>query len=176
MSQLLTTTARSSRCWRERTNDLAKAAPTIQQSARNRPSTCCSVSATVLLRDGTVMRQVVFSSLLLVLLFRGYAAGQQNQTLGDVLKQMSVPIHSGSVSHLNEPITSYATLNTDREFLVAYYLISPGNELNFPLFLMRFDKRSGEWQEASLTDLKVKISEETEPDMQVDLHRCGREP
>lgn len=114
------------------------------------------------------MRQVAFASLLLVLLFRGYAAGQQNQTLADVLKEMSVPFHLGSVAHLNDPITSHTTLNTDREFLIAYYLISPRNELHFPLFLTRFDKRSGKWQEASLSDLKTKILEEAEPETQAD--------
>ncbi len=114
------------------------------------------------------MRQVAFAGLLLVLLFPKYVRGQQDLTLADVLKQNAVSFPLSSVSHLNDPITSYATLNTDREFLIAYYLVNPGDELHFPLFVTRFDKRSGRWQEASLTDLKAKIFEGTEPEMQAD--------
>ncbi len=114
------------------------------------------------------MRQVAFASLLLVLLFPGYVGGQQNPTLAEVLKQNSVSLHLSSVAHLNDPITSYATLNTDREFLIAYYLVNPGNELHFPLLLTRFDKRSGKWQEALLTGLKANIFEGPEPEMQAD--------
>lgn len=110
------------------------------------------------------MRQAAVASLLLVLLFPGYVGGQQDQRLVDVLKQSSVSFDLKSVPHLNDAITSYATLNTDHEFLIAYYLITPRNELHFPLFLTRYDKLSGQWQEASLTDLKVKISEGTEPE------------
>jgi hypothetical protein len=115
-----------------------------------------------------VIRQAAFASFLVVLLFPAYAGGQQGQTLADVLKQSSVSFDLSSVPHLNDPITSYATLNTEHEFLIAYYLVHPQNELHVPLFLTRFDKRSGKWQEASLNDLKVKTSEETEQERQVD--------
>lgn len=114
------------------------------------------------------MRQLAFAFWLLILLFPAYVSGQQNPTLADVLKQNSVSFHLGSAAHLSDPITSYATLNTDDEFLIAYYRVYPGNELPSPLFLARFDKRSGKWQEASLTDLKVNISGETEPETQAD--------
>ena len=113
-------------------------------------------------------RQVAFAFLLVILLFPRYVGGQQNLMLADVLKQNSVSFDLSSVSHLKDPITSYATLNTDREFLIAYYLDNSGNELHFPLLLARFDKRSGTWQEASLTDLKVKIFPDAEPEMQDD--------
>lgn len=113
-----------------------------------------------------MMWQAAVISLLLVLLFPGYVGGQQDQTLADVLKQSSVPFRFRSVPHLNDRITSYATLNTDREFVIAYDLVGPGNELHFPLFLSRFDKQSGKWQEMPFTDLKVKIFEGTEPETQ----------
>jgi hypothetical protein len=100
----------------------------------------------------------------LVLLFPGRARGQQDETLAGVLAQNSVSFQSISIPHLNDAITSYTTLNTDREFLIAYYLVVPRNELHFPLLLTRLDKQSGKWQEASLTDLKVKMSEGTEPE------------
>jgi hypothetical protein len=114
------------------------------------------------------MWRVAFASLLLVLCCPRYAGGQQNQTLADVLKQGLLPFQVGSVSHLSDPITSFATLNDNHEFLIAYYLVNPGNELHFPLFLTRFDKRSRKWQEASLTGLRVKIFEGTEQETQED--------
>lgn len=115
------------------------------------------------------MRQAAFVFLLLVLLFPARAGGQQNQTLGDVLAQNSISSSSlSSVSHLNDPITSYTTLNTDREFLIAYYLAAPQNELRFPLLLTRLDKRSGKWQEASLTDMKVQLGKGTRQQAQDD--------
>ncbi len=111
------------------------------------------------------MRQIAFASLILALIFPGHIDGQQDPTLADVLKQNSVSFGPISVSHLKDRITSYTTLNADHEFLIAYYLDNPGNEMHFPLFLTRFDKLSGKWQEASLTGLQVKISEETEPEI-----------
>ncbi len=78
------------------------------------------------------MRQVAFACLLLVLLFPKYVRGQQDPTLADVLKQNAVSFPLSSVSHLNDPITSYATLNTDREFLIAYYLANRTKRAAFP--------------------------------------------
>jgi len=115
-----------------------------------------------------VMWQAAVACLFLVLWFPG-SAGGQNQTLADVLTRNAVYFHLSPVSHLNDAITSYATLNTDDEFLIAYYLVTSRNQLRFPLFLTRFDKRSGKWQEASLPGLKVKIFEGTEQETQ---HEC----
>jgi hypothetical protein len=113
------------------------------------------------------MRSAAGVCLLLVLLFPVHAGGQQTQTLlADVLRQNSVAVHLNSVSHLDEAITGYATLNSEREFLIAYYLVTPRNELRFPLLLARFDKRSNRWQESSLDGLKVNTSEGSAPTQQ----------
>jgi hypothetical protein len=101
-----------------------------------------------------MIRHAFFFFLLLTI--RVY--GQKDSTLGDVLTQNSVSFRSNSVSHLGDPISSYTVLGTDREFLIAYYLTSPQNELRFPLFLARLNKRTGKWDERALTDLKVKFS------------------
>jgi hypothetical protein len=114
------------------------------------------------------MRRAALASLLLVLLFPVHAGGQQAPTLAEVLKRNSVASHLSAVSHLDEAITSYATLNTEREFVIAYYLVTPRNELRFPLLIARFDKRSNKWLEASLSDLKVKTSADTGPATQDD--------
>jgi hypothetical protein len=113
-----------------------------------------------------VKKQAAVVSLLVALLFPVFARAQQNQTLADVLKKSSVSSGLNSVAHLDDSITSYAILNTDREFLIAYYLVNPGNELQSPLFLTRFDKSSGEWQQAQ-TDPKT-ISDGTGPQTQLD--------
>ena len=105
-----------------------------------------------------MMRRAAGALLLLGLLVPVHASGQQAPTLAEVLRQNSVTSHLSGVSHLNEAITSYATLNTEREFVIAYYLVTPRNELRFPLLIARFDKRSNKWLEASLSALKVKTS------------------
>lgn len=116
--------------------------------------------------DETVKKQAALVSLLVVLLFTALARAQQNQTLADVLNRRSISSHANAVAHLNDPITSYAILDTNREFLIAYYLLNPGNELQAPLFLTRFDKSSGEWQQAQ-SDPKT-ISDGTGPLTQLD--------
>ncbi|MGC2321104.1 MAG: hypothetical protein WA463_00605 [Terriglobales bacterium] len=84
------------------------------------------------------------------------AVAQQSQTLANVLKQESIPVPPASVPHLNSQITSYATLNDDREFLIAYYLLNPQDEmLRFPLFITRFDKQAAKWQNIALRDIKI---------------------
>ena len=52
-------------------------------------------------------------------------------------------------------ITSYAVLNDDSEFVIAYYLANDKNELRFPLFASRLDKKTGQWQNRELNDVKV---------------------
>ena len=103
------------------------------------------------------MWQAAVASLALVLLFPRFVVGQQNETLADALRRDAVPTTQDSIHHLNDPITSYAELNTDQEFLIAYYLATPQNELRFPLMLARFDKQSEKWRETSFTGLKVKV-------------------
>ena len=114
------------------------------------------------------MRRMALVSLLVGFLFLRSAVGQQNQTLVDVFKQNSIPFPPSAVPDLNAPITSYATLNDDQEFLIAYYFVAPQNELRFPLRLTRFDKQAGTWQHVSLTDLKVKGFQGTKEEGQAD--------
>lgn len=99
------------------------------------------------------LRQLLVAAVLL----GRWASGQQNPTLGDVLKQESVPVPLVAILHLDSRITSYATLNDDQEFLVAYYLDNPKNELRFPLFVAQFNRQSGQWRHAELNNTKVQI-------------------
>ena len=112
------------------------------------------------------MRWVIVVSALLFVFVPVGVWSQHDPTLADVLKQNSVSLPRGSVSHLNDAITSYATLNSDREFLIAYYLAAPRNELHFPLLIARFNKQSGKWDETSLSDLKVTLFAGTKQETQ----------
>ena len=102
------------------------------------------------------------ATVVLLLSLLSCAVGQQSSTLADVLEQNSIATAASSIPNLDQPITSYATLNDDQEFLIAYYLMTPDNLLQFPLFLTRFDKRTGEWENASLVDVKVPVFQSTQ--------------
>jgi hypothetical protein len=77
--------------------------------------------------------------------------------LADVLRQNSIPFPPTSIPHLNAPITSYAILNDEQEFVIAYYLASPPDQtLRPPLLVTRYTKSSGQWQHVALTEEMVK--------------------
>jgi hypothetical protein len=117
----------------------------------------------------SLFKQLISVSLLTGgLLLIGEAAAQQNPTLADVLKQEGIPTPGISVTHINLRITSYASLNDDHEFVIAYYLDNPKNELRFPLLVTSFDKHSGKWRHAELTGLKVLIFEGTAHEIEDD--------
>ena len=82
--------------------------------------------------------------------------GQQYPPLAEVLQQESIPFPPISIPHLNALITSYATLNDSREFLIAYYLADPKTEiLRGPLFITRYSKLTGQWQHVALDSQRV---------------------
>lgn len=59
-------------------------------------------------------------------------------------------------------------MNDDREFVIAYYLDNPKNELRFPLLITLFDKHSAIWRHVELTDIKVQIFGDTDHELQDD--------
>jgi hypothetical protein len=84
---------------------------------------------------------------------------QENPTLADVLKENSVPLPPAPIPHLNSVITSFAVLNDDREFLIAYYLEHPNYELRAPLSITRYMKDSGRWQHVEYFESQVAVSD-----------------
>jgi len=56
-------------------------------------------------------------------------------------------------------ITSFAILNDDREFLIAYYLEHPNYELREPLSTTRYGKDSGKWQHAEFFGKQLAVSD-----------------
>jgi hypothetical protein len=115
-----------------------------------------------------LFQQFMRLSLLTAALAAGNAAAQQNPTLADVLKQEGIPSPQRTIPNLNSRITSFSTLNDDREFLIAYYLDNPKNELRFPLLVTLFDRHSGRWRHVELTDIKVQVFEGADHPIQDD--------
>jgi len=77
-------------------------------------------------------------------------------------------VPQGSVPDVHSEITSYATLNDNEEFVIAYYLVHrlDRSVLNPPLLITRFEKKTGEWSHVALSGVKVKAMEDS--DTQVD--------
>ena len=104
-----------------------------------------------------VKRRNMLGCFLVLISCLSCAVGQQYEIFADVLKHNSIPFPPTSIPNLTEQITSYATLNDDREFVIAYYLASPKDQaLRYPLFVTRFNKISGQWQQVALSDIPVK--------------------
>jgi hypothetical protein len=83
---------------------------------------------------------------------------QQEQTLAGVLQREDIPVPPISLRDAQSEITSYATLNDDKEFVIGYYLVDLLNRsaLKPPLLLTRFDKQTKEWSHVALSGIKVK--------------------
>lgn len=99
----------------------------------------------------------------------GCAAAQQYETLSEVLVRNSITHPPQEVPHLNALITSYATLNDDREFVIAYYLASPADQgLHFPLLLTGFDKHSRTWRHVSFSQPELRMFSPSRPESDID--------
>ncbi len=99
-----------------------------------------------------------FTALLLVL-FPAVAWPQQTQTLRESLQGTNVPVDSAS-PNLDRRITIGAALNDARQFVTAYYLAGDSGALDGPLFIDRFDRNSGKWQNGKLQGADGKLPEE----------------
>src|SRR5689334_16512684 len=79
---------------------------------------------------------------------------QQGETLAQVLARNSIP-GDAAIRNLSSPITSYDVLNDATQFVIAYYIDDGSNQLRFPLYVSRFDKRTREWRNHALENVKV---------------------
>jgi hypothetical protein len=98
----------------------------------------------------------------------GHAIAQQNPTLGDVLRGQLVPFSPMTIPNLDKRITSFAMLNDDRTFLIAYYLDTPENLLRFPIFITSLDKETGNWRHKALHSVRVTVFENSDHPIQDD--------
>jgi len=76
------------------------------------------------------------------------AAGAQ--TLRDALAGKQVVLEGASLPNLDNKITSGAELDDANQFVIAYYLDDGSGQLNPPLFVERFDRKSKTWQSGAL--------------------------
>jgi hypothetical protein len=103
----------------------------------------------------SLLRQIVLFACVAALVLPARILAQQPETLSGVLKAHSLPEPPPSIPDLHSSITSYATLDNQREFLIAYYRVAAGNLLGFPILLTRFNKNTNTWEHASLKDVSV---------------------
>lgn len=102
--------------------------------------------------------QIALAAVLMLYMAAPCLIAQDYQTLAEVLKQESIPFPPASIPHLNAEITSFATLNDESQFVIAYYLADRTDQrlLSSP-FITRFNKTSGQWQHTGLDDSKVQV-------------------
>jgi hypothetical protein len=84
------------------------------------------------------------------------AKGVSPQTLKETLAASKLPAADARLANLEKKITSGAQLDDADQFVIAYYLEDASGELNPPLFIDRYDKKSKEWQSAALPDAQTK--------------------
>jgi hypothetical protein len=84
------------------------------------------------------------------------AKGGSPQTLKETLAASNLPAADARLANLEKKITSGAQLDDADQFVIAYYLEDASGELNPPLFIDRYDKKSKEWQSAGLPDPQTK--------------------
>jgi hypothetical protein len=88
-----------------------------------------------------------------------YGAAQENPTFADVLKQHSTPFPPATIPHLNSKITSFDILDDEQEFVIAYYLDNPKNELRAPLLVTRLNKVDGRWDHAAFAESELAVTD-----------------
>ena len=77
--------------------------------------------------------------------------GQQYSTLLEALQQAFLPAPPAWLPHRTALITSYATLNDQSEFVIAYYLADSKTQLLAgPLYITRFEKTTARWQHVAI--------------------------
>jgi hypothetical protein len=71
-------------------------------------------------------------------------------TLAGVIRSSGLDASPDVLGNLDRPITSYATLENAKEFLIAYYVDDGTKTLRGPLFLNRYDKATRAWTGAEI--------------------------
>ncbi|HEV8385163.1 MAG TPA: hypothetical protein VGQ11_09855 [Candidatus Acidoferrales bacterium] len=76
------------------------------------------------------------------------------QTLLDVLREHRIPVGSSS-GIWQKPITSFAVLDNDANFAIAYYVDDGSGLLSPPLFLGRYDRKHHTWKDVALKKIEA---------------------
>ena len=78
------------------------------------------------------------------------SASPKEPTLREVLVAAGLKPLVDNVKDLDQPITSYATLNDHDVYVIAYYWDLPTGRLEDPLRILSFNRQTAEWQNAQL--------------------------
>ncbi len=68
------------------------------------------------------------------------------QTLHDVLNEHKIPVGPAPIQNLSQRITSFAVLDDETNFLIAYYIDDGSGLLSPPLYMARFVKKDQSWK------------------------------
>lgn len=74
------------------------------------------------------------------------------ETLGDALRSRGLVASPHVLENLDRQITNYSVFNSEKEFLIAYYLDDASGALREPLFVSRYDKVARTWRSVTITD------------------------
>ncbi|HXY24483.1 MAG TPA: hypothetical protein VEI73_07510 [Candidatus Acidoferrum sp.] len=92
-------------------------------------------------------------------LFCGAARIASADTLKEALASKNLPTVGAKLANLEKNITSGAELDDADQYVIAYYLDDGTGELNPPLFIDRYDRKSREWKSGSLPEAKGKSTD-----------------
>jgi len=98
----------------------------------------------------------------LCIVFFFYSAGAEvarADTLREALAAKNLPVAGVKLANLEKNITSGAELDDADQFVIAYYVDDGTGELNPPLFIDRYDRKSKEWKSAVLPSAQEKSVE-----------------
>lgn len=83
----------------------------------------------------------------------------RGSTLRDALAARNLATAGAKLVNLDRSITSGAELDDANQFVIAYYVEDQSGILNPPLFVDRYDRKSGEWKSAALPEAQAKSVE-----------------
>ena len=87
------------------------------------------------------------------------AALADAETLKETLAAKHLQIEGTKLANLEKSITSWAELDDPSQYVIAYYLDDGSDQINSPLFLDRYDRKSGEWKSGQLPEARVKVEQ-----------------
>jgi len=102
-----------------------------------------------------VFRVLILWFALLSLALAG-ASQARTETLKEALAVKHLPIEAAKLANLEKSITSWAELEDANQYVIAYYVDDGSDLINSPLFVDRYDRKSGQWKSLELPEARAK--------------------
>lgn len=80
----------------------------------------------------------------------------EGKTLRQVLSSDQMPVDAPSLQNLGKVITSGAELNTQNEFVIAYYISDGTETLNPPIYIDAYDRETQKWKSGTIESADAK--------------------